>query len=179
VLPRVLFGALVVVLGFIGVSTLATNAFRENMRKAEAKATAVNLAAGLNAYYTEYGKWPEEMEDGEVLDSAKAVRLLNVLRAKNTNANPRKISFFDAKEVEPNALQGGFRRDGVLCDPWGRAYLISVDADGDELIPNPYAEDDDPIPARAAVWSLGKDGKQGTADNPYTHTGSDDVTSWK
>jgi hypothetical protein len=179
VLLRVLMGVLIAALVMMGVFTFVVIAARESARRSQAKTMVVNLTAALKAYDVEYSKWPSGIEDGAIFDAARTGKLMDTLRGKNPAENPRKIVFFEGPDgVATESYRGGLSPEGVLYDPWGRFYQIAVDTDGDEKIPSPYGEDDEPIAARVIVWSLGKDGKLGAPDNPYTRVGSDDVTSW-
>lgn len=65
----------------------------------------------------------------------------------------------------------------------GFIYAISIDADYDNQVPNPYGPDNgagpDKIRQGVIVWSLGKDGTLGTKGGSTSFKDSDDVISWQ
>ena len=152
--------------------------------KSTAKTSTLCLVTALKAYYTEYGKWPDFTGDGLFLDEKRQAQLLQMLCGKDERNNSRKIVFFEGRTAQQRRwfgehYGGGFHpKTGAYLDPWGNLYCIAIDSDYDEEIANPYP-DDPPIHARVIVWSIGKDGKQGSPANPHTCKGSDDVTSWQ
>ena len=171
------------------ISPLAINPInqvREQARKAEARTSAWTLTAALKGYYVQYGgKWPDFTGDGLFLDEKRQGQLLRVLRGKDPANNRSMIAFIEAKTAGRDSDSDHPYRSGIspetsaFFDPWGNPYRIAIDADDDEQIANPYSDDGPPIRARVIVWSLGKDGKQGSPANPHTSKGSDDVTSWQ
>ncbi len=143
---------------------------------------ASQIAAALKHYYLEYGKWPDFTADGLFLDEARQIRLLAVLIAKDEVNNPRKIVFFEPKIATRFGAKGAYRGGlhpvtGAFLDPWGQPYRIMLDHDYDEVVSNPYPQDDE-IRLKVIAWSEGKDGKPGAPGNPRTQRGSDDIVSW-
>ena len=139
------------------------------------------LATALKSYLIEYGKWPSYAGDGLFLDETRNAQLMRTLCAKDEANNPRKIVFFEGKPARGSSrayYEGIDPETGACLDPWGNPYRIAIDADYDNVIANPYS-DESPITTGVIVWSLGKDGKQGSPANPHTFKGSDDVTSWQ
>jgi prepilin-type N-terminal cleavage/methylation domain-containing protein len=94
-------------------------------KKAQARNDVNQLAAAIKAYQLEYGKMPSSVAGS---DSAAADNktVVSALTTSNTN-NPRGIVFFEPKNAKNN--KGGIGTDGVLYDPWGSAYVISLDTD--------------------------------------------------
>ena len=154
-------------------------------RISQARMDTGNLRIALDAYRNEYGKWPDFTGDGLFLDEKRQARLLRLLQGKDEANNPRNIVFFEGRTAtqSPGAhgqFRGGFSpATGAYLDPQGNPYRIAIDTDGDEQIANPYPDDSSPLRTHIIVWSLGKDGKQGSPTNPHTFKGSDDVTSWR
>ncbi len=84
----------------------------------------------------------------------------------NHQYNPQQISFFNAK-MAADTNSAGVGPDGVLRDPWGTPYIITVDMNFDQKCWDPFwmaTTRLDPhfgpnytllIPGQAAVWSLG------------------------
>ena len=151
-----------------------------NYRNVAAKAGATQLASGLRSYYDEYGHWPDFAGDGKILDATGNAAILRVLTAHDETNNPRRIVFFEAAPARKPDLTNGITPDGVFVDPWGSPYRIILDSGGSGTIANPYPKDpNSKIQARAIVWSLGKDGKQGAPKDEHISQGSDDICSWK
>ena len=162
------------------------NQVREQARKAEAKTSAWALAAALKSYYVQYGgKWPDFTGDGLFLDEKRQGQLLRVLLGKDPANNRSMVIFIEAHAAREGSdsshpyLSGISPKTGAFFDPWGNPYRVTIDTDDDEQIANPYSNDGPPIHAHVIVWSLGKDGQQGSPANPHTFKGSDDVTSWQ
>ncbi|MDB6033653.1 MAG: hypothetical protein JWM16_3991 [Verrucomicrobiales bacterium] len=84
--------------------------------------------------------------------------------------NTRKHPFYTAKDAA-NDKASGLGSDGVLRDPWGNPYIITVDMNDDNLCKDFYYGD---IKADVAVWSLGPDGQFGDAGKD-----KDNIRSWK
>lgn len=152
--------------------------------KTNSRILVSTIVSAVKAYNIEYGKYPGLDRQGAFLDAESNAFLLRILRGLDPLRNPRKIVFFEAREIRPRGLfkpssAGGLDpKTGALLDPWGNPYRIVIDADYDNVIANPYS-DDPPLQTGVIVWSLGKDGKQGAPANPHTYKGSDDVTSWR
>lgn len=57
----------------------------------------------------------------------------------NSQRNPQKIKFLDAKMVSLGQIfAGGVGPDLVYRDPWGNPYIISIDSNGDEKCRDAY-----------------------------------------
>jgi hypothetical protein len=164
---------------------------------ASAKASVQAIIAAMKSYYMEYARWPsvvevsenspyprEDLTVGELTFGATYHNnvLCDVLRAipETSNArhakNARRHIFLEARTVaDPNQPRAGFldnkearpEQRGCFFDPWGREYLVRIDYDGSETVNTPYGE---AVKAGVIVWSVGPDGKAGTAD---------DITSWR
>jgi hypothetical protein len=124
----------------------------DRARKTQAKNDLTQIVTAVNAYYTEYGKYP--MADikqgfdtlyGDPNRSSGNEDVFNVLRAvaSGVNAgdvlNPRKIIFFNANlpKNAANARSGVAGQDttgtngspiksGAVVDPWGDTYLVYI-----------------------------------------------------
>jgi len=163
---------------------------KHHPRRAQAKADIDNIVAAVKQYHTEYGKYPiaDEGQDESSHDitfgdgTRHNSELFQTLRSlpegpdKENRLNPRKIVFFEGRQVlDPSKPSGGFadqdqfsgKLKGSYFDPWGHEYLIRIHGDtGHPFV----AADGTRINGNVIVWSLGPDGKQGTED---------DVVSWK
>jgi hypothetical protein len=153
----------------------------------------------VNAFYTEYGKYPIATDDTPVANTAD---LLYTLRAVPSGANaadatnPRKIAFLNVPDAkDPGSPRSGIRSaDGQWYDPWGSTYKVAIDGNYDNQLANPYGPiggaGSDPLRQGVIAWSLGRNGalgggppatsafakEPGTANN---YTGSSDVISWQ
>lgn len=161
-------------------------------RKSEAQTAAANISSALKAYFMEYGKWPDYIDDGLFLEEKRQAQILHTLLGKEDADNPRKIAFLEGRIATPRPgasgrYAGGFSpKTGAFLDPQGNPYRIAIDADGDGRVANPYSDGPhsaDPhttdLLTRVIIWSLGKDGQLGAPANPRTLKGSDDVVSWQ
>jgi type II secretory pathway pseudopilin PulG len=116
----------------------AVPAVRESGRKLDARQMANQVVVGLNAYYTEYARFPSVLEPDSSLttagdeDTAVGDPAMNAEHANNKvfhtlrnipkgpnedyKANPRKVVFFEGKAANVNAsgnARGGFYDRGL------------------------------------------------------------------
>jgi hypothetical protein len=144
----------------LGLMAGAVPAIKVAAKKTEATQMSFALVVALGAYVTEYQRLPSAptgnpTQDGELDNHA----VLDVLRSLNSERNPRKVVFFEARAQAFS--------NGVLTDPWGRPYHIAVDMDGDGKIVVGGMSVNKPI----AVWS---DGPNGIDERG----GGDDAKNW-
>ena len=179
----------------IGMLFPAFNAVQNQARRTQAKNDLTQIVTAVNAYYTEYGKYP--LPAGTTTDttygSGSNAELFYTLRAvaggtmnAGNAANLRKIVFIsppDAKD-QTNSRSGIKTSDGQWYDPWGTPYNVEIDTDYDNSVPNPYValggSGAGPTLVMQGViaWSNGLD--QLVGGNPEnTYTDSDDVISWQ
>jgi general secretion pathway protein G len=100
--------------------------------------------------------------------------------------NPRNITFFEAKTVPGTGP--GLGTDGVLRDPWGNPYIVTLDMDDDDRCLDGYygvlRKGNAPEPevkASVLIWSFGPDG-QATDDSgagPKGGVNKDNILSWE
>jgi prepilin-type N-terminal cleavage/methylation domain-containing protein len=190
---------LLVVIVIIGVlAGLAFPVFQSvqnSAKKTQAKNDVTQIVTAVNAFYTEYGRYPiattvttdTAATYGQGTTSSSAV--FDELRGKSgATLNTRQIVFISPAEDPSQANpKGKIGSNGQLYDPWGVAYLFRIDADYDNEVPNPYDPDTTAGPARirqgVISWSFGKNGvlggggsESGTAGR---YQGSGDVISWQ
>ena len=181
---------LVVVIAIIAVLVgLAFPVFQgvlDRAKKMQAKNDLTQIVTAVNAFYTEYGRYPI---DSTITTDAAATfgggstgkPVLDELRAKSQTINTRQIVFISPPEDTAQASpKGKVGSDAQFHDPWGTAYGFELDANYDNQVTNPYGNSGgagaDPIRQGVIAWSLGKDltlGKGGS------YTNSDDVISWQ
>ena len=180
--------AIIVVLA--GLLFPAVQSVLERAKKVQAKNDITQIVTAVNAYYTEYGKYPIATSES-ALDPTQTADLFNTLRAIGTSGganasnaqNARQIVFMTPPNVkDASNPRSGISSDGQFYDPWGTAYQIAMDATYDTTIQNPYQADTgagpDEVRQGAIAWSLGRDKQIGNAGD-RKFTGSDDVISWQ
>ena len=136
-----------------------THAVNENTRRLDAKNNAMQLAIATKQFHAEYGHLPlSSANDSADLSPENGV-LLDVLRARDEQENPRGIVFFESREDR--------FRGSALVDPWGQPYRIVLDTNGDGQINVGNKMLRTPV----AVWSIGKNGRDEAG-------AGDDIPSW-
>src|SRR5438477_3767313 len=160
----------------------------DRAKSAQAKNDVTQIVTAVNAYYTEYCKYPIATSD-TALTVTQTADLFYTLRAKdpgsganlNNAANPRKIVFISPRDLGTAANpRGGIGSDGQYYDPWGTTYKLAIDGNYDNQIANPYSSNAGAAQLQQGViaWSLGKD-KQGGSGDKSAGTSKDDVISWQ
>ncbi|MBA3386356.1 MAG: hypothetical protein H0T95_07030 [Chthoniobacterales bacterium] len=174
----------------LGLAFPAFTSVQNSARKTQAKNDLVQIVTAVNAFYTEYGRYPTTAtsDAAAVVGGASSNlngSLFNDLRGITTTlGNTRRIVFVsppDAKD-QANPRSGIKALDGQFFDPWGSAYAVDMDADYDNQIPNRY----DPntgagtasIRQGVIAWSLGNNKTGGTGAKSST-AATDDVISWQ
>ena len=104
--------------------------------------------------------------------------------------NPKNTVYFEPR-VAPSVTTPGLGPDGVLRDPWGNPYIISLDMNHDGKTLDGYygyirktgSGLDPEMNVPVMVWSFGPDGQIEIPDGPNaTETGGynkDNVRSWE
>src|SRR5690349_4531812 len=168
----------------------AVQSVLERAKKVQAKNDLTQIVTAVNAFYTEYGRYPTTSTTDVTLGSAgsKSDTLFNELRAKSGSLSTRLIQFIsppeDATQSNPRGKIGS---DNQFHDPWGNAYSIEIDADYDGQVTNPYGPSGgagaDPIRQGVIGWPVGKNGVLGGGGvepgSAGTFTSSGDVISWQ
>jgi prepilin-type N-terminal cleavage/methylation domain-containing protein len=183
---------IVIIAILMGLAFPAFQAVQNQARKTQAKNDLVQIVSAVNAFYTEYGKYPlptGASGDGYSYGGASGNNskvLFDALRGLDATMNPRQVVFIsppDAKDqTSPKAGIG--KADSQWYDPWGASYSSSIDADYDNQVPNPYVVDSGAGPAKirqgVIAWGVGNDGVLGDKKkNDQKFSGSDDVISWQ
>ena len=133
----------------------------DRAKKVAAKNDLLQIVTAVNAFYTEYGRYPvdpgipstgHDVEYGNP-DSPSHTNseVMNALRAiddpngpnKGHALNPRRVVFFNGPMVkDPARPRGGFDANGEFWDPWGSPntaasttghYIINIDANYDNV----------------------------------------------
>jgi prepilin-type N-terminal cleavage/methylation domain-containing protein len=187
--------AIIVIL--IGLLFPAFRAVQNQAKQTQAKNDLTQIVNAVNAYYTDYGKYPLVTNDNPI--SPDNSGLMYTLRADSTNANgnpnvnnatnSRVIVFINPPYVKNdtvgNRRSGLSTADGRYYDPWGTPYAIKIDGNYDNQLANPYSQNAGPATLGIGViaWSFGTDGQSGSVPGPAadknTAPNADDVISWQ
>jgi prepilin-type N-terminal cleavage/methylation domain-containing protein len=135
-----------------------------------------------------YGSPKYEASNAELLAILRGQGLAQTpaLRTLSKNRNPRDMTFFNAKPSS-SANSPGLGTDGVLRDPWGNPYIVSVDMnDDDKTLDGVYGllrKGNEPSPevsVSAMVWSFGPDRRidVDSGVGPAGGVNRDNVLSW-
>jgi len=170
----------------IGLLFPAFRAVQNQAKQTQAKNDLTQIVNAVNAYYTDYGKYPLATDDSIIADNHL---LMNVLRAQDAINNPRQIVFINPPYVKNDTA--GQRRSGVsptdaqYYDPFGTPYKIRIDGDYNNQLANPYSLNAGPTTLAIGViaWSFGTDGQSGSVPGPAADknlgNAADDVISWQ
>jgi prepilin-type N-terminal cleavage/methylation domain-containing protein len=178
----------------VGLLFPAFKAVQNQARNTQAKNDLTQVVNAVNAYYTDYGKYPLVAADtiygaGGTLNADLFYTLRAVALGANAldAANPRKIVFIsppDAKD-QTNSRSGIKTSDGQWYDPWGTPYVIEIDGNYNNAVANPYTANAGATPNLSIgviAWSLGVDTSGATAaasGDKNTGVYADDVISWQ
>jgi prepilin-type N-terminal cleavage/methylation domain-containing protein len=187
--------AIIIILA--GLLFPAYQAVQNQAKRTQAKNDLTQIVTAVNAYYTEYGKYPLVTADTTYGTAGTPNNaLFNVLRAIDTTNDPRQIVFINPPYVKDPAnprsgiatqattINGIAVAIGDFVDPWGTPYKIMIDGNYDNSLANPYGNNNgagpSPLPQGVIAWSYGKDQTLGTLTPPSSSfTNSDDVISWQ
>ncbi|PYJ99140.1 MAG: prepilin-type cleavage/methylation domain-containing protein, partial [Verrucomicrobia bacterium] len=126
---------------------------QEQARRTQAKNDLTQIVTAVNAYYTEYGKYPLVPAADTIYGPAGSLNdgLFYTLRAvafganAGDVANPRKIVFISPPYVkDPANPRAGIGTPtgtgpGQFFDPWGTPYRVEIDGNYDnQITTNPY-----------------------------------------
>jgi prepilin-type N-terminal cleavage/methylation domain-containing protein len=181
---------LLVVIGIIailiGLLFPAFKGVQNQAKQTQVKNDLTQIVNAVNAYYTDYGKYPLATNDNTIANNAA---LMNVLRATDTTNNPRQIVFINPPYVKNdtagNRRSGVSPADGQFYDPWATPYAMKIDGNYDNQLANPYTLNAGPTPLAIGViaWSFGTDGQSGSVPGPAADknlgNAADDVISWQ
>ncbi|PYJ84256.1 MAG: hypothetical protein DME73_00385, partial [Verrucomicrobia bacterium] len=185
-----LFELLVVIAIIAALLGLAFPVFQgvlDRAKKVQAKNDVTQIVTAVNAFYTEYGKYPLVTADtiygpggtssADLFYSLRAVALgANALVNGVPAVNSRAIVFISpAEDTSQTNPKGKIGSTGQFCDPWGQPYKIAIDGNYDNQITNPYTADTGAGPGTlrqgVLAWSYGKDTKLGNnGDGKYKNS---------
>jgi prepilin-type N-terminal cleavage/methylation domain-containing protein len=185
---------IVIIVVLMGLAFPVFQGVQNQARRTQARNDLMQIVTAVNAYYAEYGKYP--LTPATPADTTYGAtptneQLFNELRSVASLQNPRGIVFLSPPDVKdpirPRAgISSAPATAGQYFDPWGKPYMIRIDADYDNQVINPYSQNAGGAPLlRSGViaWSFGKDAlSQSTSASPNdknTGTNKDDVISWQ
>src|SRR5437868_909281 len=162
---------LIAILAGIGVP--AFTAVMESARKTQAKNEEQQIVAAVNAFYTDYGKYPLVTADTTINGTSAPSNgdLFFTLRGVsggvnlNSAVNTRAIVFIQppVSKDQTNPRSGIKTLNSIWYDPWGSPYNVMIDGNYDNTLANPYT--DQPggqfLYNGVIVWSFGKNGALG------------------
>jgi type II secretory pathway pseudopilin PulG len=166
----------------------------ERAKKVQAKNDLTQIVNAVNAFYTEYGKYPIATSGADVTFPSGGTTnevLFKELRAcqagqpscpNQASVNTRQIVYISPRVLGTAPVRSGIASDdGQFYDPWQTPYNVTIDGNYDnQITTNPYGNNTgagpSPLPQGVIAWSLGKDH---TLGNGGAFTGSDDVISWQ
>ncbi len=141
------------------------------MRHSQDRVVAVNVVRAVEYFASEYDRLPDPGRWWLESEGVAAERLLAMLLGDASKGNPRQINFLPVRE-------GNGKRDGLfypaetstlprgLYDAYGQPFRIALNLAGEDPFPVRYDGRDVLLPGGvAAVWSVGKDGIEGTGDD--------------
>jgi prepilin-type N-terminal cleavage/methylation domain-containing protein len=186
----------------VGLAVPSLFSIYERARKTQAKNDLTQIVNAVNAFYTDYGKYPIATAGANVTFGPGGTLnevLFKELRACQTgqascpnpaSVNTRQIVFISPRVLGTTPARSGIGSDGQFYDPWQTPYNVTIDGDYNNTVNNPYGPQTtggagpDPVPVGVNSWSRGKDQTLGTNGdnvykNPTTGAQSDDVISWQ
>ncbi len=181
-----------------GLLLPAFKAVQNQAKQTQAKNDLTQIVNAVNAFYTEYGKYPvagtTETTFGPGGTPATNETLFTELRGCTAAAgscpaaatlNTRQIVFISPPDVKnaanPRSGIGTTISTGQYFDPWGTNYVVRIDADYSNQVVNPYSANAGATPnlqIGVIAWSRGLDQAGGSGDKNAS-TAADDVISWQ
>jgi len=196
---------LLVVIGIIailmGLLFPAFKAVQNQARQTQAKNDLTQIVNAVNAFYTDYGKYPisgtTDVTFGPGGSPTNNENLFRELRActgptgscaSAAVLNTRQVVFISPPDVKvaatPRSGIGTTTSTGQYFDPWGNNYVVRIDGEYNNQVVNPYTANAGATPnlqIGIIAWSLGADGSGPPAVSGDKNAGvfADDVISWQ
>ena|SRR5438874_6279320 len=194
----------------IGLLFPAFKGVQNQARQTQAKNDLTQIVNAVNAFYTDYGKYPVSVTGADysfswtipgttrlgpyndvLLNELRACTATDLSCSAAATLNTRQIVFISPPTVkDPSRPRSGISTiagsapKGTYYDPWGAPYIVEIDGNYDNGVPNPYialggsGAGLNPIGQGVIAWSNGADLQVGTNSNNI-YTNSDDVISWQ
>ena len=184
----------------VGLLFPAFKAVQNQARSTQAKNDLTQIVNAVNAFYTEYGKYPISTSvdttfglGGSPTNNENLFRELRACTAVAGSCasvavlNTRQVVFMSPPDVKvgatPRSGIGTTTFTGQYFDPWGSNYVVRIDGDYNNQVVNPYGANAGATPnlqIGVVALSLGLDqaGGVGSSDK-NAGTAADDVISWQ
>jgi len=185
----------------VGLLFPAFKAVQNQARSTQAKNDLTQIVTAVNAFYTDYGKYPlasgitTDYTYGPGGNLATNETLFTELRGCTAASgdcpaaatiNTRQIVYISPPDVkDPANPRSGIgtatANKGQYFGPWGNNYAVRIDGDYNNQVANPYSANAGATPnlqIGVIAWSLGPDGLGGSGDK-NVGTAADDVISWQ
>jgi prepilin-type N-terminal cleavage/methylation domain-containing protein len=185
----------------VGLLFPAFKAVQNQARQTQAKNDLTQIVNAVNAFYTDYGKYPisgtSDVTFGPGGSPTNNENLFRELRAcagptgscaSAAVLNTRQVVFISPPDVKvaatPRSGIGTTTFTGQYFDPWGNNYVVRIDGEYNNQVVNPYTANAGATPnlqIGVIAWSLGADGSGPPAVSGDKNTGvfADDVISWQ
>jgi prepilin-type N-terminal cleavage/methylation domain-containing protein len=192
----------------IGLLFPAFQAVQNQAKRTQAKNDLNQIVTAVNAYYTEYGKYPLAAginsdttynpggtSNDWLFNELRACTAASASCSSNLNSpllNTRQIVYISPPTVKdgsnPKSGIGTTTSTGQYFDPWGRPYYVAIDGNYNNVVVAPGYTDlnyttasngDVGVTTGVIAWSAGKDGKAPDNGGTTTFKNSDDVISWQ
>ena len=150
--------------------------------------SGIKLGGGVDSNYFEDDDAPQNQAYDAFIVELTVPQLIS--SASNLNINKRRQKFLDPKakfdptEGYTSATDADEirNRKQLWRDPWGNRYVILINTDFSDQIPNP-ADGTKTLSAKAVIYSFGPNGKDDSGRNIQVDVGSpdkadDDICSW-
>ena len=189
--------AIIVIL--VGLLFPAFKGVQNQARQTQAKNDLTQIVNAVNAFYTEYGKYPistsvdttfglggSPTNNENLFRELRACTVATGSCASVAVVNTRQVVFISPPDVKNSAnprsgvalqtttINGISVVLGDLVDPWGAPYVVRIDSDYNNQVGNPYTANAGATPnlqLGVIAWSIGLD-----ESGPPTVTGGDKNT---
>lgn len=165
---------IVIIAILAGIAFPAFSGVIESGKKARAAAMCNQLATGMQAYYTEYNRWPSIGSSGEISNASDLSDLATALNggrelgassgsSQDDTHNPRLVTFMSFAKKDYTALNGDIETHPV--NPWDEIYYLQFDDDYDNYIEGLPEKGDAPtggsigLSADVGVWTADDTGE--------------------
>ena len=185
----------------VGLLFPAFKAVQNQARSTQAKNDLTQIVNAVNAFYTDYGKYPisgtTDVTFGPGGSPITNETLFTELRGcpnpptgscpAAATINTRQIVFISPPDVKDSAhprsgIGIAVANKGRYFDPWGSNYVIGIDGSYNNQVVNPYTANAGASPLSIGVIALSlgadKSGGVGSADKNAGNA-KDDVVSWQ
>ena len=178
---------MLVVITIIGILAAlvssATGGVMKKAKRVKTQAALKDIVLGIKNYQVEYNRYPipAGKTGEEAIPLSAGTGILKVLMGGNDNKmNPRGIVFIDPPVAKGGAGGlSGSEGNQEFTDPWGTPYLVILDANYDNKIANPDAQNSDSTISKDAPKDLVMGAIAMSPGEDKKLHNKDDVVSWR